>query len=171
MAHEIRQIDQALESPTRPCVAVLGGIKVDASIEVAHNMLENNIADEVWFTGGVANLAIHLSGNNIGDGNVSFLKNELQDAWESTIESATALLEQHGEKIVLPTDVAANVEENRIDIKVENLPIHAPLFDMGLASILALSSRIKSAGTIILNGPAGVFELPDFALGLSLIHI
>tara|TARA_B100001559_G_scaffold9771_1_gene8599 strand:- start:1082 stop:1591 length:510 start_codon:yes stop_codon:yes gene_type:complete len=88
-----------------------------------------------------------------------------KDAWESTIESATALLKQHQDKIVLPTDVAANVEENRIDIMVENLPIHAPLFDIGLASILALSSRIKSAGTIILNGPAGVFELPDFALG------
>jgi phosphoglycerate kinase len=58
MAHEIRQIDQALESPARPCIAVLGGIKVDDSIEVAHNMLQNNIADEVWFTGGVANLAI-----------------------------------------------------------------------------------------------------------------
>lgn len=165
MAHEIRQIDQALEAPKRPCIAVLGGIKVDDSIEVALNMLNNNIADEVWFTGGVANLAIHLSGNNIGEGNLSFLQNELQGAWDSTIESATSLLKLHSDRIVLPSDVAANVEENRIDIKVEELPIHAPLFDMGLSSIFALSSRIKSAGTIILNGPAGVFELPDFALG------
>ena len=50
-------------------------------------------------------------------------------------------------------------------MSVEDLPIHAPIFDLGLQSIRALSIRIKEAGTIILNGPAGVFELPDFALG------
>ena len=52
MAHEIRQLDLALDSPARPCIAVLGGIKVDDSIEVALNMLNNSIADEVWLTWG-----------------------------------------------------------------------------------------------------------------------
>ena len=165
MAHEIRQLDVALESPARPCIAVLGGIKVDDSIEVALNMLNNSIADEVWLTGGVANLAIHLSGHDIGDGNVEFLQNELKDAWEPTVDSAKSLLTTYADRIVLPVDVAANVEGNRIDLKIEELPIHAPLFDLGLQSIRALSTRIKEAGTVILNGPAGVFELPDFALG------
>ena len=165
MAHEIRQLDLALEAPARPCIAVLGGIKVDDSIDVALNMLNNKIADEVWLTGGVANLAIHLSGHDIGEGNVAFLKNELKDAWEPTVDAAKSLLATYADSIVLPIDVAANVEGNRIDLKVEKLPIHAPLFDLGLQSIRALSTRIKQAGTIILNGPAGVFELPDFALG------
>ena len=165
MAHEIRQLDVALESPARPCIAVLGGIKVDDSIEVALNMLNNSIADEVWLTGGVANLAIHLSGHDIGDGNVEFLRNELKDAWEPTVDSAKSLLTTYADRIVLPVDVAANVEGNRINLKIEELPIHAPLFDLGLQSIRALSTRIKEAGTVILNGPAGVFELPDFALG------
>ena len=165
MAHEIRQLDVALESPSRPCIAVLGGIKVDDSIEVAMNMLSKNIADEVWLTGGVANLAIHLSGYDIGDSNVEFLKNELKDAWEPTVEAAKSLLATYSENIVLPVDVAANVEGNRIDLSVKELPIHAPLFDLGLQSIRALSTRIKEANTVILNGPAGVFELPDFALG------
>ena len=165
MAHEIRQLDVALESPARPCIAVLGGIKVDDSIEVALNMLNNSIADEVWLTGGVANLAIHLSGHDIGDGNVEFLQNELKDAWGPTIDSEKSLLATYADRIVLPVDVAANVEGNRIDLKIEELPIHAPLFDLGLQSIRALSTRIKEAGTVILNGPAGVFELPDFALG------
>ena len=165
MAHEIRQLDVALESPSRPCIAVLGGIKVDDSIEVAMNMLSKNIADEVWLTGGVANLAIHLSGYDIGDSNVEFLKNELKGAWEPTVEAAKSLLATYSENIVLPVDVAANVEGNRIDLSVKELPIHAPLFDLGLQSIRALSTRIKEANTVILNGPAGVFELPDFALG------
>jgi len=165
MAHEIRQLDHALESPARPCIVVLGGIKVDDSIDVALNMLNNSIADEVWLTGGVANLTIHLSGHDIGEGNVEFLKNELKDAWNPTVDAAKSLLETYPSQIILPVDVAANVEGNRIDLKVEELPIHAPLFDLGLQSIRALSTRIKEAGTIILNGPAGVFELPDFALG------
>ena len=165
MAHEIRQLDVALESPSRPCIAVLGGIKVDDSIDVAMNMLSKNIADEVWLTGGVANLAIHLSGYDIGDSNVEFLKNELKGAWEPTVEAAKSLLATYSENIVLPVDVAANVEGNRIDLSVKELPIHAPLFDLGLQSIRALSTRIKEANTVILNGPAGVFELPDFALG------
>ena len=50
-------------------------------------------------------------------------------------------------------------------MSIDNLPLEAPLFDMGLASIRHLSNAIKSAGTVILNGPAGVFELNDFALG------
>ena len=156
MAHEIRQLDLALDAPARPCIAVLGGIKVDDSIEVALNMLNNSIADEVWLTGGVANLAIHLSGHNIGDGNVEFLQNELKDAWGPTVDSAKSLLATYTDRIVLPVDVAANVEGNRIDLNVEELPIHAPLFDLGLQSIRALSTRIKEAGTVILNGPAGV---------------
>ena len=65
----------------------------------------------------------------------------------------------------MPSDVAANVEGNRVDLSIRQLPIEAPLFDLGLTSIRALSKAISIAGTIILNGPAGVFELPDYALG------
>ena len=69
------------------------------------------------------------------------------------------------DKIHLPVDLAANVEGNRIDLNLEDLPVDAPLFDLGLKSTVRLSAAIKNAGTIILNGPAGVFEMEDFALG------
>ena len=78
MAHEIRQLDLALDPPARPCIAVLGGIKVDDSIEVALNMLNNSIADEVGSMRS-CQFAIHLSGHDIGDGNAEFLQNELKD--------------------------------------------------------------------------------------------
>jgi phosphoglycerate kinase len=65
----------------------------------------------------------------------------------------------------MPNDIAANIAGNRVDLTVSQLPIEAPIFDLGITSIRALSKAIKSAGTIILNGPAGVFEMPDFALG------
>ncbi len=165
MSYELSKLNQALENPRRPCIAVLGGIKVDDSVIVADNMLRKAICDHVWVTGGVANLFLHLSGFDLGEVNVQFLKNELGDAWDTTVLTASKLLADFPECVIMPSDVAANVEGNRVDLSINQLPIEAPLFDLGITSIRALSKAIKSAGTIILNGPAGVFEMSDFALG------
>lgn len=165
MGHEIRNLDFALETPRRPCLAVLGGIKVDDSITVADNMLRKGIADDVWVTGGVANLMVELSGVDIGELNHNFLVNELGDKYHSTVETAKSLLSDFPQKIHLPVDLAANIEDNRVDLVLADLPVEAPLIDLGIQSTMALSTAIKQAGTIILNGPAGVFELPDFSLG------
>ena len=108
---------------------------------------------------------MYLSGIELGQGNIDFLKGELKDAWDSTVERAISLLKDFPERIIMPSDVAVNLEGNRVDMSIQNLPIDAPIFDLGITSIRALSKGIKSAGTIILNGPAGVFENPDFAFG------
>ena len=161
MNNEITKLDLALQNPARPCLAVLGGIKVDDSIAVADHMLRNNICDEFWATGGVANLLLELSGYNIGSVNHDFLVKELGKNWHQTVETAKALIVDFKEKIHLPVDI----EDNRVDIEVEKLPIEAPIFDLGIQSIRNLSAAIKNAGTVHLNGPAGVFERPDFAFG------
>jgi phosphoglycerate kinase len=165
MQNELTALGRALEHPARPCLAVLGGIKVDDSVQVADNMLRAGTADEVWFTGGVANLMLELRGQDIGPQNHDFLVRELGAAWHPTVEMAKALLLDFNHRLHLPVDLAANVEGNRVDLAVTDLPIDAPLFDLGLTSVRRLSAAIKSAGTVILNGPAGVFEMEDFALG------
>ncbi|MBT60898.1 MAG: phosphoglycerate kinase [Euryarchaeota archaeon] len=165
MKNELMKLDRALENPARPCIAVLGGIKVDDSIGVADNMLRNNICDEVWPTGGVANLLLELSGVEIGAMNHDFLVNELGKNWYPTVATAKSLLVDFKEKIRLPVDVAANIEDNRVDLTLDKLPVEAPLFDIGIQSVLNLSSAIRRSGTIHLNGPAGVFEVEDFAFG------
>ena len=165
MAYELSKLREALESPVRPAIAVLGGVKVDDSVIVADNMLRKGICDHVWVTGGVANLFLELAGIELGSINHEFLKNELGDTWDETVMRATKLLADFPECILMPSDVAANVEGNRVDLSLSQLPIEAPIFDLGITSIRALSKAIKTAGTVILNGPAGVFELPDFALG------
>ena len=111
MGNEIRKLDHALETPERPCLAVLGGVKVDDSIQVADNMLRNGIADALWPTGGVANLLLDLAGYDIGEPNRAFLKKELGQNWTSTIKQAKTLIEDHGNSIHLPVDLAANIEE------------------------------------------------------------
>ena len=165
MNYELTKLGQALENPVRPCIAVLGGIKVDDSVTVADNMLRGNTCDHVWVTGGVANLFLYISGIDIGDLNVNFLKGELGKSWGDTIAKAGQLLIDYPECIIMPSDVAVDIGGNRVDHSIQNLPIEAPIFDMGITSIRALSKAIKNAGTIILNGPAGVFERTDFALG------
>ena len=165
MANEIRNLDLALENPARPCIAVLGGVKVDDSIAVAENMLRNEICDEVWVTGGVANLMLELAGHEIGLVNHDFLVGELGKQWYPTVEKAKSLLVDFPTRIRLPVDVAANIEDNRVDLPLDQLPVSAPIFDLGISSIRNLSAAIKQAGTVHLNGPAGVFEVPDFALG------
>ena len=165
MKLEIDALDLALETPARPCIAVVGGIKVEDSISIADNMLRKGIADQIWPTGGVANLLIEYAGTDIGQANHDFLVNELGEAYHKTVETAKGMLNDFPEKIMLPSDLAANVEDNRVDLSVESLPIDAPIFDIGINSTMALSAAIKQAGTIILKGPAGVFELTDFAFG------
>ena len=146
-------------------MAVLGGVKVDDSIQVADNMLRNGIADALWPTGGVANLLLDLAGYDIGEPNRAFLKKELKENWASTIKQAKTLIEDYGNSIHLPVDLAANIEGNRVDIPLKDFPIEAPFWDIGINSVFHLSAAIRQAGTIILNGPSGVFENPDFALG------
>jgi len=165
MNHELAKLGQALDDPQRPCIAVLGGIKVDDSVIVADNMLRGQICDHIWVTGGVANLFLYLSGIDLGELNVNFLKKELGDSWDETIVTASKLLVDFPECIIMPSDVALHIAGNRVDHPLANLPIEAPIFDLGITSIRSLSKAIKSAGTIILNGPAGVFEMSDFALG------
>jgi phosphoglycerate kinase len=96
---------------------------------------------------------------------MDFLANELQGQWQSTVKIARQLYADFTDVIHLPVDVAANVEGNRVDLGIDELPVAAPILDLGVQSTINLSQAIRSAGTIILNGPAGVFEDQNFAFG------
>ncbi|MBT7243974.1 MAG: phosphoglycerate kinase, partial [Euryarchaeota archaeon] len=114
MNYELSKLGRALENPKRPCIAVLGGIKVDDSVVVADNMLRGGISDHIWVTGGVANLFLHLSGIDLGELNVNFLKNEIKEKWDETVAIASALLKDFPECIIMPSDVALNITGNRV---------------------------------------------------------
>ena len=165
MSMEIRALQKVSENPARPSIAVLGGIKVDDSVKVANNMLRNEICDQVWVIGGVANLFLMRSGIDIGSPSSDFLRNELGKKWDEVVEIVDTMLDEFSDKIIMPEDLAANIGGNRVDTAVADLPIEAPLLDLGVSSTLKLSKAIKDAGTVILNGPAGVFEMEDFAFG------
>lgn len=163
MEKEIKMLSNALRADS-PRVIVLGGAKADDSIDVAVNMLNNNIVDKILTTGLVANLFLAAKGYELGTINTEALKKELKD-YDKFISSAKDLLGKYSDRIEVPTDIALNRAGRREEISISELPSEKQIFDIGRGTVSRYSYLLKSAKTIIVNGPAGVFENPDFAFG------
>jgi len=162
MEKEIDSLNKGLSCSERPCVYVLGGTKVDDSIKVTKNVLERGCADRVLVTGVVANVFLAASGVNIGDVNISFIDKQ---GYLPQIDIAKSLLKRFPENIGLPVDVALNKNDERIEEKISNLRPELPIHDIGIETMVKFSKEISNAKTVVMNGPAGVFEKEAFALG------
>ena len=165
MAKEVKALKMATESPPKPYTAVLGGVKCDDTLEIAHNLCERGVADTIVLVGAVGNLMLWADGHNIGEGNEAFLRKELGDAFDSTMTMANSLLVDYNERLLLPVDVAAEVNGNRVDLSIDELPPSGPLFDIGLSTCMKIREHIVDAGCVLWNGPAGFFEKDPFAFG------
>ena len=162
MEKEIDSLNRGLSCSERPCVYVLGGTKVDDSIKVTKNVLERGCADRVLVTGVVANVFLAASGVNIGNQNMSFIDKQ---GYLPQIEIAKDLLKRFHNNIGLPVDVALNKNDERVEEKVSSLRTEMPIHDIGIETMVKFSQEISSAKTVVMNGPAGVFENEPFALG------
>ncbi|MCQ6962011.1 phosphoglycerate kinase [Methanolobus chelungpuianus] len=163
MEKEISSLDRGIKGGECPCVFVLGGAKVDDSLNVTDNVLSNGSVDRVLLTGVVANVMLAASGVNIGKANMDFIESQ---GYLDQIERGRKLLDKFDGKIGLPIDVALNDDGKRIEVQVEELPSdQLPINDIGLETIVAYSKEIRNAKTVVLNGPAGLSELDPFALG------
>ncbi|MDD1720424.1 MAG: phosphoglycerate kinase [Euryarchaeota archaeon] len=162
MEKEVAMLTKALTSSQRPRLFMLGGTKADDSIRVIEHVLSNGSADEVLVTGLVANVFLAASGVDIGRPSLDYIKSS---GYENYIEICERLLDEYNGKIVTPVDVALNDRGKRIEAPVSALPKPYPIQDVGIESIVAYSAKLKAAGTVVINGPAGVFEQKEFALG------
>ena len=165
MAKEVKALKMATESPPKPYTAVLGGVKCDDTLEIALNLCERGVADTIVLVGAVGNLMLWAAGHNIGEGNEEFLRKELGDVFDSTMAMAHTLLDTHKERLLLPIDVAAEIDGKRVDLSLEDLPPSGPLFDIGLSTCMKIREHIVDAGCVLWNGPAGLFEKDPFAFG------
>ena len=163
MEKEIVSLDRGIKGGERPCIFVLGGVKVDDSLKVAENVLTSGGADRVLLTGVVANVALAASGRNIGEANLEFIKSQ---GYEDQINRAQNILAKFGERIGLPKDVALNDGKKRTEVHVSDIKSDSLLInDIGLETIVEFTNEIANAKTVVLNGPAGVSEIKEFALG------
>ena len=157
---ELEIMGKALDDPKRPFVAVLGGAKVSDKIAVINNLLEK--ADTIIIGGGMAYTFKKAQGFEIGK---SLLEAERIDYAKEMIAKAEA----KGVKFLLPTDhvCAAEFSADAEAVVTEGDAIPADMMgmDIGPKTIAAFCDAVKDAGTVVWNGPMGVFEFPAFAEG------
>ena len=157
---ELSVMGKALEEPARPFVAVLGGAKVSDKIGVINNLLSK--ADTIIIGGGMAYTFIKAMGYEIGK---SLLEEDKLDYARSMIEKA----KEKNVKLLLPVDTAVGSEfapdcERKV-VKVSEIPADWMGMDIGPETIKLFSDAVKSAATVVWNGPMGVFEFNAFAQG------
>ena len=157
---ELSIMGKALEDPARPFVAILGGAKVSDKIGVINNLLEK--VDTLIIGGGMSYTFLKALGGSIG--------NSLLDA--DRIELAKELMAKAKDKgvtILLPSDNVAgdsfSNDAKRVTVDSMSIPDGYEGMDIGPKTIELFAKEIREAGTVIWNGPMGVFEFPNFATG------
>jgi len=148
--------------------AILGGAKVDDSIDVMKYMLENGMLAEALTGGVVANIFLKAQGYDLGKPSHDFLEKEVPDHGK-LVEVAKELLAKYPGKIVVPNDVSLNNNGERTGIPVSKLPSDLAIYDIGLETTVDYIDRIMAAKRVMLNGPMGVFELEEFSFGTKQI--
>ncbi|WP_132060366.1 phosphoglycerate kinase [Halorussus amylolyticus] len=153
-----------IEGTPEPRTYVVGGAKVPDSMAVVESVLERGLADTVLTTGVVANVFLLAEGVDLGDASADFVYE--QGYWDE-IDRAADLLVEYGERIRLPEDVAVERDGDRHELALADLPPGdgEAAMDVGGATVAAYGEVISGRGTVILNGPAGVFEDDTFADG------
>ncbi len=157
---ELEVMGGALANPKRPLVAILGGAKVSSKIGVINNLLD--IADTIIIGGGMTYTFIKALGGTVG---TSLLESDWLDYCKEMMEKAKA----KGVKLLLPVDTLCAAEFSA-DAKPElvdtmAIPDDRMGMDIGPKTIALYTDAVKDAGTVIWNGPMGVFEFPAFAEG------
>lgn len=161
MDKELEWLTKATKNPERPCVAIIGGAKVSDKIEVIENLLK--VVDKMLIGGAMAYTFLKAKGEPTG-------KSLVED---DKLGLARSLMAAAGDKLMLPTDhvVAEEFKEGAANQTVKTIPEGTMALDIGAETIATYEGVIKSAKTIIWNGPMGVFEKPPFDKGtMALAH-
>lgn len=164
IAKELEVMGGALSDPKRPFVAILGGAKVSDKIGVINNLLDK--VDCLLIGGAMAYTFIKAQGGNVGKSRVEMDKLDLAN-------ELLAKAKAKGIKLMLPTDnVAASEFDNNAERKVvasNQIPEDMEGLDIGPDTQAAYAAVIEAAKTVIWNGPMGVFEMPNFAVGTNAV--
>ncbi len=164
LANELDALGKALETPTKPLLAIVGGSKVSTKLTVLQSL--STKVDQLIVGGGIANTFIAAAGFSVGK---SLYEADLIDEAKRLIESAKAV----GADIPIPTDVVCAKEfsetaqatiKNVSEIEEDDL-----ILDIGPQTAEQYAELLKSAGTIVWNGPVGVFEIEQFSNGTKVL--
>ena len=162
MEREVENLSRVFSGAPRPVTFILGGTKVDDSIDVANHVLTNGIADNVLAVGVVANIFLAAKGFAIGKPSMDLIE---QLGYTGQIEIAKGILARFNDEIVIPEYVAIKKDGVRVEMHVRDIPSDCPILDLGSEGLIPCLDVIRRSHTVVLNGPAGLFEEPDYATG------
>ena len=160
LAGELEALGKALDGPARPMAAIVGGSKVSTKLTVLDSL--SGVVDQLIPGGGIANTFIAASGHNVGK---SLYEADLIPEAQRLMEAAKA----KGGEIPVPTDVVVGKEFSEsaeaVVKKVEDVADDDMIFDIGPETAARYAEMMATAGTIVWNGPVGVFEFDQFGEG------
>jgi phosphoglycerate kinase len=162
MEKEVANLSRVFTGAPRPVTFVLGGTKVDDSIAVAENVLLRGTADRVIVVGVVGNVFLLAAGYDIGRPSARLIDDL---GYRGEIERARDLLKTYRDRILMPHSVAVREDGGRAECPVDAVPEDAQVLDIGSESIDRLTEAVSASGTVVVNGPAGLFEEEQFAVG------
>ncbi|MCH2055401.1 MAG: phosphoglycerate kinase [Thalassotalea sp.] len=164
LAAELDALGKALDNPARPLVAIVGGSKVSTKLTVLDSL--SKVVDQLVVGGGIANTFVAAAGNNVGK---SLFEADLIDEANRLTQAAKA----NDGDIPVPSDLVVGKEFSEsaeATLKaVSDVADDDMIFDIGPDSAAALAEILKKAGTIVWNGPVGVFEFDQFGEGTKAI--
>jgi phosphoglycerate kinase len=156
LADEVAALAAVADNPSRPCVFLLGGLKISDAFSMMAKALDDGTADTILTTGITANVMLMASGVDLGEASTGFIKERSLDAF---VPQASDWLRTYKDRIQIPTDLAvADENGQRLEIAAADLPTDRLLIDVGSATVARYRERIAAAATIFVNGPAGVYE-------------
>jgi phosphoglycerate kinase len=162
LMEEYTALKTVTESPRRPCVYVLGGAKISDAFGMMRLVLEKGTADTIM-TAGVTGLVMLIArGVDLGAATMKFLADRGLDVF---IPEAKELLAKWGDRYLVPLDLACEESGVRVEIDVARLPPDRIFPDIGERTIALFKAGIAAAGSVFVNGPAGMYEKPLWEKG------
>jgi len=162
MEKELKALEKVLKNPEKPCIFFLGGAKVPDKMEIMITAIRKRKANKILLGGLLANVFLEAAGYDIGEENRKLLPD-----FEKLKNKAKEILEKYKDVIELPKDVAVEINNERIEVPVDQLPIKGQIKDIGINTIIHYSKILSNAATIVANGPAGIFEERQYAIGTT----
>jgi phosphoglycerate kinase len=161
---EVESLDKVVKNPQRPLTAIMGGAKVSTKITIIENLLSK--VDNLILGGGMTYTFIKANGGKVGN-------SICEDEFLETAKNIEKLAKEKGVKLIIASDVVAadafSEDANTKILPANEIPDGWMGLDAGPDSIAAMKNVIENSGTILWNGPVGVFEMEKFAVGTKAV--
>lgn len=154
---ELQALSAITDNPARPCVFLLGGLKISDAFGMMGKILSEKIADLVLTAGVTGNVMLMARGKSLGKETETFIKNRSLDKF---IPLAREFLASYSTVLHLPEDLAVDDNGERREVSADDLPTDGLIVDLGENTLQIYEKLLAEAGTIFVNGPAGVYEDP-----------